>query len=66
MSHYRKESDMVKAFQKADKDGSGGLNLDEYVSLFREQGVNLSMEDAEVAFKEKDKDGDGKVWLHEI
>jgi hypothetical protein len=30
------------------------------------QGVNLSLDDARVAFDEKDRDGDGKISLEEF
>jgi hypothetical protein len=41
MSFSRKESDIVRAFYAADKDGDGSLDLFEYVSLFQQQ-VRLS------------------------
>jgi hypothetical protein len=40
MSFNRKESDLVRAFYAADKDGDGSLDLFEYVSMFNDQ-VNI-------------------------
>ena len=37
MSFNRKESDLVRAFYAADKDGDGALDLFEYVSMFHDQ-----------------------------
>ena len=37
MSFFRKETDLIRAFYAADKDGDGALDLSEYVSMFHEQ-----------------------------
>ena len=38
----RKKEELLKAFRKADKDGSGLLTKEEYIGVFRDQGVNIS------------------------
>lgn len=66
MSKASKERALAKAFKEADKDGSGSLTLDEYLAVFRDQGVNMTREAAAAFFREKDRDLDGQISYEEF
>ena len=61
-----KLAELARAFKRADSDGDGCLTKDEYIGVYRDQGVNISDEDAEDLFKDKDKDRDGKISYDEF
>lgn len=66
MGSRSKQKDLEKVFREADKDSSGYLTQEEYVRVFREQGVNISDEAARAYFREKDKDMDGEISFDEF
>lgn len=49
----RKEGDLLKAFESADKNHDGFLSPDEYVRVFREHGVSISKAEVELFFSSK-------------
>ncbi|XP_059085382.1 calmodulin-like protein 5 [Tigriopus californicus] len=61
-----KSSALAKAFQMADKDQNGCLNEEEFLKVWRDQGVNISEEAGSAFFREKDKDMDGRISYDEF
>lgn len=59
-------SALAKAFQMADKDQNGCLNEEEFIKVWRDQGVNFSEEAGSAFFREKDKDMDGRISYEEF
>jgi len=57
---------MEQAFKKADADGDGKLDKEEFLSLMRRQGLNLNGREGEDFFRDRDKDLDGKICLDEF
>lgn len=62
----RKEEDLIKAFQEADKNHDGFLSMEEYVKVFSKHGVNISKEEVGLYFSSKDKDRDGLISYTEF
>jgi len=62
----RKEEDLVKAFNDADKNNDGFLSMDEYIRVFHEHGVNITAEEVAIYFSTKDKDRDGLISYDEF
>ena len=61
-----KQKDLEKAFKMADADQTGSLSIEEYMKVFRDQGVNISREAALAFFRDKDKDMDGRISFEEF
>ena len=61
-----KQKDLEKAFALADKDQTGSLSIEEYMKVFRDQGVNISRQAALAFFRDKDKDMDGRISFEEF
>ena len=61
-----KRADLTRAFKEADTDGDGRLTKEEYVNVYRSQGVNMSDEAAEAIFRDRDKDMDGRISYDEF
>merc|ERR1719436_2405609 len=68
-------SEMRRCFQKADKDGSGALNMEEFVkysqdenvqAYFRKIGLNVESGNAQALFKLIDLNGNGTIELEEF
>lgn len=55
-----------EAFKRADSNGDGQIDLDEFIEHYKSQGVNISREDAYQIFKDKDKDLDGIISFDEF
>ena len=53
-------------FKRADSNGDGKLDLDEFMEHFKAQGVNMSRQEAQLLFKEKDRDQDNFISLEEF
>jgi len=53
-------------FKRADSNGDGKLDLDEFMDHFKAQGVNMSRQEAQLLFKEKDRDQDNFICLEEF
>jgi len=66
MSKEEIESLMRQAFQEADKDGSGELNLKEFQTFLRELPLNLTKQEINAAMLEVDTNDDGQVSLDEF
>merc|ERR550525_1887260 len=62
----RKDEDLMKAFEQADKDNDGFLSMEEYVKVFSEHGVNISKEEVALYFSSKDRDRDGRISYEEF
>lgn len=60
--------DVKKAFQDADKDGSGALSLDEMKELMLQMGNNSALPESEIIalLNSLDSDGDGQVTLNDV
>ena len=53
-------------FKRADSNNDGKLDLNEFMDHFKAQGVNMTREEAELLFKEKDRDKDNYISLEEF
>ena len=60
------DSIIVGAFAKADADGSGQLELEEFQKVLQEVTPSLSAEACEAVFRAADPSGDGHVTLLEF
>ena len=61
-----KRADLTRAFKDADADGDGRLTKEEYINVYRSQGVNMSEEAADAIFNDRDKDMDGRISYDEF
>lgn len=55
-----------EAFQAADINGDGHLDLQEFINLYHARGVNISQDDAKALFEEKDRDLDSFISFKEF
>ncbi|XP_038160305.1 uncharacterized protein LOC119796051, partial [Cyprinodon tularosa] len=58
--------DVCKLFKKADTDGSGGLDIDEFYDVMKEICPQITMEDVELLHMKIDTNCDGTVDLNEL
>ena len=56
---YDKEINIRSAFRTWDRDGSGSLDVSEFVSAMNSLGFSMDLADARHVFKAFDVDGDG-------
>eukprot|EP00466_Bigelowiella_natans_P013946 jgi/Bigna1/139477/aug1.50_g14185 len=59
-------SDIERAFNMYDKDGSGKIDVSEFSKLANELNIDLNANTIEVAKKELDKNGDGFIDRNEF
>lgn len=59
-------SDLKDAFGKADADGNGTLDRDEFVQLLRSLGSKLTDAQIDVGFRLVDEDESGRISLSEL
>lgn len=55
-----------QAFEVMDKDGSGNIDADELVQLFKQLGRNPSKEQLKAMIAKADLDGDGEISFNEF
>jgi calmodulin len=55
------ETELRKAFEVFDKDGSGTISLEELRSVMKSFGELLTEDDLDSMIKEVDKNGDGTI-----
>ena len=63
---YDKEINIRSAFRTWDSDGSGKLDISEFVSAMNSLGFSMDLADARRVFKAFDVDGDGKLACWEF
>ncbi len=63
---FNKEINIRSAFKTWDRDGSGKLDVSEFVSAMNSLGFSMDLADARHVFKAFDVDGDGKLACWEF
>jgi len=62
----KREKELKAAFDAADKDGDGKLDLEEWIQILKDTGIEVSRDEVEVMFLEKDRDRDGSLSFKEF
>ena len=63
---FGQEINVRQAFKRWDADGSGSLNLEEFVSALNSLGFSVDVESADALFSAFDLQGDGKIACWEM
>ena len=66
MTREELEATMFNLFQKADADGDGFLNRDEFRSCINDASLGLTRREVNLLMAEADEDEDGKVSYEEF
>jgi len=62
----KRMKELKAAFDSADKDGDGKLDMNEWFEVLKEIGAEVSREDVETMFTERDRDMDGSLSFAEF
>jgi len=57
---------LKSAFDQADKDGDGKLDMNEWFDVLKEIGAEVSRDEVETLFNERDRDRDGSLSFQEF
>jgi len=62
----KRMKELKSAFDAADKDGDGKLDMNEWFEVLKEIGAEVSRDDVETLFSERDRDRDGSLSFQEF
>merc|ERR1712168_271252 len=62
----KRMKELKSAFDTADKDGDGKLDMNEWFEVLKEIGAEVSRDDVETLFSERDRDRDGSLSFQEF
>lgn len=58
--------ELLTYFQACDSNGDGAIQYDEFVTLLRNLGADMSDEECRIGFSDVDGDGDGSIDFEEF
>jgi len=62
----KRMKELKSAFDQADKDGDGKLDMNEWFEVLKEIGAEVSRDEVETLFNERDRDRDGSLSFQEF